>query len=84
MTADTLQRARWAQNGPRSWALKCAVKDGGAVLASIEERGAGYVCEVGGVMWAMGRFYAAQRAARKALREGLRAEPFSLKDAGRA
>ena len=71
MTADTLKRARWAQNGPRSWALKYAVKDGGAVLASIEERGAGYVCEVGGVMWAQRTRYAAQRAARKALREGL-------------
>lgn len=53
MNEDTLQRARWAQNGPRSWLLKCTAKDGGAVLASIEERGAGYVLTVGGVMWAL-------------------------------
>lgn len=68
--------AKWHQNSDTTWILKMPHNAGGAVLASIRERRDGpyirdYVWNVGDDTG--GRcdtFYAAQRAARRALREG--------------
>jgi hypothetical protein len=66
---EVFKRARWAQTSPRTWALKCANKDGSAVLARIEQNGMGYVFEIDGVRWAARSYYAARCAACATLRE---------------
>lgn len=67
-----MNNARWWQNSPTSWILKLPSKDGGAVLATITyERYRGVFWEAAGQSgggWDMTRD-AAQRAARRALRE---------------
>lgn len=73
-------RARWVQNSPRTWILKCRVRDGGDVLAAICDFSDG---PSGGYGWRLGsgvpgrdrlgewewtpRFYTAQRRVRAAL-----------------
>lgn len=66
---EVFNRARWAQNSPNTWLLKCTSKDGGWVLASAETNGTGFVCEVGGVRWACRGFWTVARSVRAALRD---------------
>lgn len=69
MTTDVTKRARWVQTSPRTWALKCTVKDGSAVLARIEQNGMGYIYEIGGARWAARSYWEATRTVRAMLRE---------------
>lgn len=86
MNEETLKRARWHQNSVSTQVLKQPIKYGGAVLATVECK------HFFRWEWSLpsGRYgvastrHAATRRVRAALREGLRAGPFSLKDAGKA
>ncbi len=71
----TTTRARWHQSGKDNWILKMPYKYGSAVLATITEF-AGWESPFRwwlawgrGDGWAQSK-YAAQRAARRAIREG--------------
>ena len=63
--------ARWYRNSPTTWILKERTQDGGAVLATIRDalNGSHYLIEVGDEKIIARSYYAAQRAARKALEE---------------
>ena len=67
-------KARWYQNSPSTWILKEPSRDGGAVLATIARQGDTpytwrYQWIVGAAIGESQTYYAAQRAARKALRD---------------
>lgn len=83
MNAETLKRARWVYNSPTTKILKCAAKDGGAVLATVDNAvfmGVGSTWRAG-AMWGKEQTYeAAQRAARRALAAQIHAEPFGPRD----
>lgn len=80
MTSEQLARATWHQNGPNTLILKCCVKDGSAVLATIQRHHFRlFVWKIqNGTEHSALTGYAAARRARKALRESL------LKEAPRA
>jgi len=66
---NKIDRARWHPNGPHSWLLKCTLKDGGAVLAKIEQNGHAYIWSTsnGGHDW-----YPSLRGAMRVARETYR------------
>lgn len=75
MTDDTLRAARW-QRTRDGWRLVLRAADGGQTVARIERTAVGaYAYRVGSGQWTPARSrYAAQRAARRELREQQRGE----------
>lgn len=70
---EVFSRARWAQNSPNTWLLKCTSKDGGWVLARAQKSADVPNFYAWSAMnlyggWRDSR-YAVLRAARKALRD---------------
>ena len=64
-------KARWQQNSPTTWILKEPASAGSAALATITDRGEYVRWELtGGAIHIAESRYAAQRACRRALREG--------------
>lgn len=71
---DAIRRARWVQNSPNTLILKACAKDGSAVLARIQENAfynlpTTYTYSTDHTSGLCRSRYAAQRAARKAVRE---------------
>lgn len=73
LSIQVVRRARWVENGMASWILKACFRDGSALLATVKEAGFRFFTwsltdsSAGG--WKPTK-YGAQRAARRALREG--------------
>jgi hypothetical protein len=65
------ERASWYKNSPSSWVLKMPYNAGGAVLATIHEYRGLYHWKAGNEAHPHLSLYGAQRAARRALREGV-------------
>lgn len=73
METETLKRARWYPNGPTTRVLKLALKDGGDVLATVENVGfmrtrcPWKAAGLSGVGWTAREAMACARAALEAL-----------------
>lgn len=46
VSPEAVDRARWHQNSIDSWTLKCTMKDGGYILATIKKEGTAYTWSV--------------------------------------
>ena len=70
MTPEQIARAAWVANSPSTMILKCRVKDGGAVLATITTINFfNHAWRAGELTGRAKSRYAAARQVRKALRE---------------